>query len=94
MGFVYSPQWGGFLTGHGKTTFRGGYRMLYDPPFYNIYLNVATSAPEVFLNSVSAPATHPLPGGSHWPERARQPGFRSDTGRLRSADLCSDHHLA
>ena len=61
VGFVYSPQWGGFLTGHGKTTFRGGYRMLYDPPFYNIYLNVATSAPEVFLNSVSSPGTHPLP---------------------------------
>ncbi len=61
MGFVYSPQWGGFLTGHGKTTFRGGYRLLYDPPFYNIYLNIATSAPEVFLQSVSSPATHPLP---------------------------------
>ena len=61
VGFVYSPQWGGFLTGHGKTTFRGGYRLLYDPPFYNIYLNVATSAPEVFLQSVASPATHPLP---------------------------------
>jgi len=61
VGFVYSPQWGGFLTGHGKTTFRGGYRMLYDPPFYNIYLNVATAAPEVFLQSVASPATHPLP---------------------------------
>jgi hypothetical protein len=61
VGFVYSPQWGGFLTGHGKTTFRGGYRMLYDPPFYNIYLNIATSAPEVFLNSVSSPGTHPMP---------------------------------
>src|SRR6478752_5197540 len=61
VGFVYSPQWGGFMTGHGKTTFRGGYRMLYDPPFYNIYLIVATSAPEVFLQSVASPATHPLP---------------------------------
>ena len=61
VGFVYSPQWGGFMTGHGKTTFRGGYRLLYDPPFYNIYLNVATSAPEVFLQSVASPATHPLP---------------------------------
>ena len=47
MGFAYSPQWGGFLTGHGKTTFRGGYRLLYDPPFYNIYLNMASSAPQV-----------------------------------------------
>jgi hypothetical protein len=61
VGFVYSPQWGGMLTGNGKTTFRGGYRLLYDPPFYNIYLNVATSAPEVFLQSVASPATHPLP---------------------------------
>jgi len=61
VGFVYSPQWGGFMTGHGKTTFRGGYRLLYDPPFYNIYLNISTSAPEVFLQSVASPATHPLP---------------------------------
>jgi hypothetical protein len=49
VGFAYTPGWGGFLTGHGKTVFRGGYRMLYDPPFYNIYLNIANSAPVVFL---------------------------------------------
>ena len=61
VGFTYSPQWGGFLTGHGKTVFRGGYRMLYDPPFYNIYLNIATSTPEAFLNTVPNPATHQLP---------------------------------
>jgi hypothetical protein len=61
VGFTYSPQWGGFLTGNGKTVLRGGYRLLYDPPFYNIYLNVATSAPEVFLQTVPAPGTHPLP---------------------------------
>jgi hypothetical protein len=51
VGFAYSPQWGGFLTGHGKTTIRGGYRMLYDPPFYNIYINMSSSAPEVFLQT-------------------------------------------
>jgi hypothetical protein len=51
LGFAYSPQWGGFLTGNGKTVIRGGYRMLYDPPFYNIYLNIANSAPVVFLNT-------------------------------------------
>jgi len=50
-GFAYTPSWGGFLTGHGKTVFRGGYRFLYDPPFYNIYLNIAKSAPVVFLNT-------------------------------------------
>ncbi|HMC29431.1 MAG TPA: TonB-dependent receptor [Candidatus Angelobacter sp.] len=61
VGFTYSPQWGGFLTGNGKTVLRGGYRMLYDPPFYNIYLNISTSAPMTFLNTVPAPGTHPLP---------------------------------
>ena len=51
LGFAYTPNWGGFVTGHGKTVFRGGYRLLYDPPFYNIYLNIANSAPVVFLNT-------------------------------------------
>ncbi len=53
IGFAYTPQWGGFLTGHGKTTFRGGFRFLYDPPYYNIYLNESTSAPQVFLQTFS-----------------------------------------
>ncbi len=67
VGFAYSPQWGGFLTGHGKTVFRGGYRMLYDPPFYNIYLNISTSAPETFLNSLPKAGTHPLPANPTGP---------------------------
>ncbi len=52
VGFAYSPQWGGFLTGNGKTVIRGGYRLLYDPPFYNIYLNMSSSAPNVFTQIV------------------------------------------
>ena len=67
IGFAYSPQWGGFLTGHGKTTLRGGYRLSYDPPFYNIYLNVSTSAPEVFLQSIPSASTHPLPAAPFGP---------------------------
>ncbi|HKV94370.1 MAG TPA: carboxypeptidase regulatory-like domain-containing protein [Candidatus Angelobacter sp.] len=55
FGFAYTPQGGGIFTGNGKTTIRGGYRLLYDPPFYNIYLNMATSAPEVFLQSFTTP---------------------------------------
>jgi hypothetical protein len=51
IGFAYAPQWGGFLTGGGKTIVRGGYRLLYDPNFYNVYLNVATSAPAEFLQT-------------------------------------------
>jgi hypothetical protein len=45
FGFAYSPQWGGFLTGNGKTTIRGGYRLSYDPTFYNIISNNYGSAP-------------------------------------------------
>jgi hypothetical protein len=63
IGFAWNPQWGGFLTGNGKTTLRGGYRLLYDPPFYNIYLNMSSSAPEVFLQSFTGAAANskPLP---------------------------------
>ncbi|MBI3669767.1 MAG: TonB-dependent receptor [Acidobacteria bacterium] len=63
-GFAYSPQWGGWMTGGaGKTVLRGGYRLTYDPAFYNIHLNVSTSAPQVFLQSItgSTAAANPLP---------------------------------
>jgi Carboxypeptidase regulatory-like domain len=53
VGFAYSPNWGGWLTGNGKTVIRGGYRLAYDPPFYNIYTNMASSAPLVLLQSLS-----------------------------------------
>ncbi len=61
VGFAWAPQGGGMLTGGGKTVVRGGYRLLYDPPFYNIYLNMATSAPEVFLQTFSGPDAAALP---------------------------------
>jgi carboxypeptidase family protein len=61
LGFAWNPQGGGILTGNGKTTIRGGYRLLYDPPFGNIYTNMSSSAPEVFLQTIPSPATHPMP---------------------------------
>lgn len=63
IGFAWSPTGGGMITGRGRTVIRGGYRYLYDPPYYNIYLNVATSAPNVFLQSTIGPtaAAQPLP---------------------------------
>jgi len=64
IGFAYQPQWGGFLTGHGKTTIRGGYRLLYDPPFYNIFLNTSTSSPFGFLQTLTATSTPNLAGVS------------------------------
>ena len=66
IGFAYSPQWGGFLTGHGKTTIRGGYRLAYDPSFYNIILNNYGSAPstlEAVLpgTAIGGPAATQMP---------------------------------
>lgn len=54
VGFAWQPQWGGFLTGEGKTTIRGGYRMLYDPPFYNIFVNISSSSPMTFLQTITS----------------------------------------
>jgi len=53
VGFAYQPQWGGFITGNGKTTIRGGYRLLYDPPFYNIFVNISSSSPMTFLQTIT-----------------------------------------
>jgi len=54
IGFAYSPNWDGrIFGGSGKTVFRGGYRLSYDPPFYNIYLNMASSAPQVLAQTLS-----------------------------------------
>src|SRR6478609_145781 len=65
VGFAYQPQWGGAITGHGKTTLRGGYRLIYDPPFYNIFLNVSTASPFGFLQTLTTGLTNPpaLPTG-------------------------------
>jgi len=62
-GFAYSPQWGGSLTGHGKTVIRGGYRLSYDTPFYNIFLNVSTASPLTFLETVTGASAiaNPVP---------------------------------
>jgi hypothetical protein len=67
IGFAWTPRiWEG-LFGRDKTVIRGGYRIAYDPAFYNIFLNVQTSAP--FVNAATVlgqTATTPgafLPGG-------------------------------
>jgi outer membrane receptor protein involved in Fe transport len=57
IGFVYSPNNRdgllGRLFGENKTTIRGGYSIAYDAAFYNLLLNISTSAPTVFLNTAS-----------------------------------------
>jgi len=40
-----------------KTVVRGGFRIAYDPTFYNIHLNVASSAPFVNAGTIAAGTT-------------------------------------
>jgi hypothetical protein len=60
-GFAWAPQGGGMLTGHGKTVIRGGYRLSFDPPVYNIYSNVANTAPFVFLQTITGSTAGGIP---------------------------------
>ncbi|MFT4112934.1 carboxypeptidase regulatory-like domain-containing protein [Silvibacterium sp.] len=51
VGFAWTPD---FLGTTHKTVLRGGYRLSYDPPFYNIYLNTADSAPQVLSQTLTS----------------------------------------
>jgi hypothetical protein len=74
IGFAWRPRFGD--TGIGRmlfgeqdsTVIRGGYSIAYDPPFYNLLLNISTSSPLVFLNTTLNPAAgnvvFPLPSGT------------------------------
>ena len=60
LGFAWTPGILHKLTGHDQTVVRGGYRIAYDPAYYNIFLNIATSAPVVnagTITNVGLPAT-------------------------------------
>jgi len=59
VGFAYAVAHGGPLFGDNKTVFRGGYRLSYDPPFYNIYLNISSSAPQVLAQTIVPGAALP-----------------------------------
>ena len=62
-GFAWSPDGRLFSSVAGKTVIRGGYRLAYDPAYYNIYLKIADSAPNVLLTTlIGADAqANPLP---------------------------------
>jgi Carboxypeptidase regulatory-like domain len=57
VGFAWTPgSRDGILgktLGNNKTTIRGGYRYAYDPPFYNIYLNIASAAPNALAQTLT-----------------------------------------
>jgi outer membrane receptor protein involved in Fe transport len=58
IGFAWKPR---FLGGGDKTVIRGGFRITYDPAFYNIFLNVATAAPVVNAGSIACTPTPTAP---------------------------------
>ena len=49
VGFAWKPR---FLGSGDKTVIRGGFRITYDPAFYNMFLNVATAAPNVNAGTI------------------------------------------
>lgn len=63
IGFAWSPENGLFRLSPQKVVVRGGYRLAYDPPYYNLYLKIANSAPSVLLTTLtgSDARANPLP---------------------------------
>jgi hypothetical protein len=64
FGFAYTPQFATWLFGKDKTVFRGGFSIAYDPAFYNIMLNVASSSPTVVAYTIRGAAMPANPIGS------------------------------
>jgi hypothetical protein len=52
IGIAWTPRMFKKILGEDKTVIRGGYRIAYDPAYYNIFLNVATSAPVVNAGTI------------------------------------------
>lgn len=50
IGFAWTPRGGGFF-GQNRSVIRGGFRISYDPEFYNLFTNISSSAPTV--NSIT-----------------------------------------
>lgn len=65
FGFAWTPRIMPALFGDGKTVIRGGFRVSYDPSFYNMFLNVATATPTANSSTISAGAP-PLPNGGSY----------------------------
>ncbi|MGH9788173.1 MAG: carboxypeptidase regulatory-like domain-containing protein [Candidatus Acidiferrales bacterium] len=61
IGFSYSPRWGEKIFGRDRTVIRGGFALSYDALFYNIPLNVVSSAPTVFAITCSGALCPPVP---------------------------------
>jgi outer membrane receptor protein involved in Fe transport len=61
FGFAWTPGMLKKVFGEQKTVIRGGFRLAYDPEFYNMFLNVATSSPSVNSAAILPPPAVSLP---------------------------------
>jgi outer membrane receptor protein involved in Fe transport len=66
VGFAWTPRILPSIFGRDKTVIRGGFRISYDPAFYNMFLNTATSTPSVNLGTISAGVIPTLPSGGNY----------------------------
>jgi outer membrane receptor protein involved in Fe transport len=101
LGFAWSPKTGDtgfwrFLLGEkDATVFRGGYSIAYDAVFYNIMLNISTSAPTVILDTFAPTVAMPAnPIGSAvrsaYSANLRRNTF--DPRLLAQTEVTSDFH--
>jgi len=60
VGFAWTPHVFGMKSSN--TVIRGGFRVTYDPAYYNIFLNVATAAPVVNAGAITSGALLPSSG--------------------------------
>lgn len=72
FGFNYTPGFGKMLFGNGATVIRGGFRMAYDFPYYNMANNVAAGAPVVNLVSFASGTIPGIPAGTDFSAPAVQ----------------------
>jgi outer membrane receptor protein involved in Fe transport len=82
FGFAWTPGIMKSVFGEQKTVIRGGFRIAYDPAFYNMFLNVATSAPSVNLATLIPGA--PLPPSGNY-QGSQVLSFIQSTGLLNTS---------
>jgi hypothetical protein len=67
LGVAYTPHWGRFFFGDGKTVIRAGYGIFYDGLFTSITADSAQSQPNTFGGSIPSPAGRGQGGASTFP---------------------------
>lgn len=95
IGFAWSPDTP--FTRNGNTVLRGGYRLTYDPAFYNIFLNDATTAPVVLGNTFPGPGIPGVPASPLGPAVRAAYASLLPIGKLdprNSPEVTLDPHLS